>query len=202
MRKVKYAGIQMSCTRDVRENIEKADRLVREAAANGAQIILLPELFENWYFCQERNYESYKLAKPLMENDAVTLEPETSGTDLTYQWLHNDEEIPGAVEKTYTVTAKDQEDCGVYSVRILSQGGTSKTVDVCEIKNVVSAVVPGDLNQDGICSAADLVMLQKYLLGDLELTQEQALRADMTQDQVVNGFDLVRLRLALSEVSE
>ncbi len=57
MRKVKYAGIQMSCTRDVRENIEKADRLVREAAANGAQIILLPELFENWYFCQARNYE-------------------------------------------------------------------------------------------------------------------------------------------------
>lgn len=53
---------------------------------------------------------------------------------MTYQWLHNDEEIPGAVEKTYTVTAKDQEDCGVYSVRILSQGGTSKTVDVCEIK--------------------------------------------------------------------
>ena len=75
-------------------------------------------------------------------------------------------------------------------------------MDVCEIKNVVSAVVPGDLNQDGICSAADLVMLQKYLLGDLELIQEQALRADMTQDQVVNGFDLVRLRLALSEVSE
>lgn len=150
------------------------------------------------------NFDVYsaKQTISLMENDAVTLEPETSGTDLTYQWLHNDEEIPGAVEKTYTVTAKDQEDCGVYSVRILSQGGTSKTVDVCEIKNVVSAVVPGDLNQDGICSAADLVMLQKYLLGDLELTQEQALRADMTQDQVVNGFDLVRLRLALSEVSE
>lgn len=71
MRTVKYAGIQMSCTGSVQENIEKAERLVREAAANGAQIILLPELFENWYFCQERNYESYKLAKPLMENDAV-----------------------------------------------------------------------------------------------------------------------------------
>ncbi len=61
----------MSCTGSVQENIEKAERLVREAAADGAQIILLPELFENWYFCQERNYESYKLAKPLMENDAV-----------------------------------------------------------------------------------------------------------------------------------
>ena len=61
----------MSCTGSVQENIEKAERLVRKAAADGAQIILLPELFENWYFCQERNYESYKLAKPLMENDAV-----------------------------------------------------------------------------------------------------------------------------------
>ena len=71
MREIRYAGIQMSCTGSVQENIEKAERLVREAAANGAQIILLPELFENWYFCQERNYESYKLAKPLMENDAV-----------------------------------------------------------------------------------------------------------------------------------
>ena len=71
MRTVKYAGIQMSCTGSVQENIEKAERLVRKAAADGAQIILLPELFENWYFCQERNYESYKLAKPLMENDAV-----------------------------------------------------------------------------------------------------------------------------------
>ena len=46
MRTVKYAGIQMSCTGSVQENIEKAERLVRAAAADGAQIILLPELFE------------------------------------------------------------------------------------------------------------------------------------------------------------
>ena len=46
MRNVKYAGIQMQCSRSVEENIAKADKMVREAAANGAQIILLPELFE------------------------------------------------------------------------------------------------------------------------------------------------------------
>ena len=56
MRNVKYAGIQMQCSRSVEENIAKADKMVREAAANGAQIILLPELFERQYFCQERNY--------------------------------------------------------------------------------------------------------------------------------------------------
>lgn len=71
MRKLKYAGIQMKCTRDISENIKTADRLVREAAKNGAQVILLPELFENAYFCQERNYDYYRLAKPLEENDAV-----------------------------------------------------------------------------------------------------------------------------------
>lgn len=40
MRKVKYAGIQMQCSKSVEENIQKADHMVREAAAFGAQIIL------------------------------------------------------------------------------------------------------------------------------------------------------------------
>ncbi len=61
----------MFCNRSREENIEAADRLVREAAGKGAQVILLPELFETWYFCQERNYDSYKLAFPVEENPAV-----------------------------------------------------------------------------------------------------------------------------------
>ena len=71
MRKVKVAAVQMRCTRDVNMNIANAEKLVREAAADGAQIILLPELFERQYFCQERQYEYYEFAKPVEENDAV-----------------------------------------------------------------------------------------------------------------------------------
>lgn len=71
MRKVKVAAVQMRCTENVNENIANAERLVREAAADGAQIILLPELFERQYFCQERQYEYYEFAKPVEENDAV-----------------------------------------------------------------------------------------------------------------------------------
>ncbi len=52
--------------------LDEALTLVREAAALGAQIILLPELFENPYFCQEKNYENYSLATKLKENPAVT----------------------------------------------------------------------------------------------------------------------------------
>ena len=71
MRKVTVAAIQMQCSKVVEENIDKADQMVRQAAAQGANIILLPELFERPYFCQERRYEYYAYAKPVMENDAV-----------------------------------------------------------------------------------------------------------------------------------
>ena len=71
MRKVTVAAVQMKCSQNVQENIEKADKMVREAAAKGAQIILLPELFERQYFCQERRYEYYQFAKSVEENDAV-----------------------------------------------------------------------------------------------------------------------------------
>ncbi|MCD7744644.1 MAG: N-carbamoylputrescine amidase [Lachnospiraceae bacterium] len=71
MRKVTLAVIQMQCGTVVSENIEKADRLARQAAECGANVILLPELFERQYFCQERRYEYYHYAKPLEENEAV-----------------------------------------------------------------------------------------------------------------------------------
>ncbi len=71
MKKVTVSSVQMCCSRSREENIETADRLVREAAGKGAQIILLPELFETWYFCQERNYDSYNLATEVSENPAV-----------------------------------------------------------------------------------------------------------------------------------
>lgn len=65
------AAVQMQCSAVVSENIEKADAMVRQAAEQGAQVILLPELFERPYFCQERRYEYYSFAKPVLENDAV-----------------------------------------------------------------------------------------------------------------------------------
>ena len=69
--KITAAAIQMNMTREVSENIAHADRLVREAAGKGANVILLPELFERQYFCQERHYDYYAFAKPTEENDAV-----------------------------------------------------------------------------------------------------------------------------------
>lgn len=71
MRKVTVAAVQMACAADPEQNRRTAAEMVRRAAADGAQIILLPELFENRYFCQERRYESYALATSPAENPAV-----------------------------------------------------------------------------------------------------------------------------------
>lgn len=71
MRNVTAAAVQMSCTTVPSENITHADSLVRIAAEKGAQIVLLPELFERQYFCQERRYDYYKFAQPVEENNAV-----------------------------------------------------------------------------------------------------------------------------------
>lgn len=63
MKKVKVAATQMkSCGFDRGGNIHKAEKLVREAAAKGAQIILIQELFQTDYFCQKMLDENFKLA--------------------------------------------------------------------------------------------------------------------------------------------
>lgn len=71
MRKVTAAAIQMSVPETREMSLDKAEMLVREAAARGADVILLPELFETKYFCQERRYDYYNLASVTEENPAV-----------------------------------------------------------------------------------------------------------------------------------
>ncbi len=63
----------MQCSTELQENLEKAEKKIREAAAEGANIILLPELFEREYFCQQRRYDFYHYAKPAEENEAVQM---------------------------------------------------------------------------------------------------------------------------------
>ncbi len=71
MRNVKVAALQMSCSNCVEENIAKADHLVRQAAAQGAQVILIQELFETLYFCQKEKAEFYQYATEIEQNKAV-----------------------------------------------------------------------------------------------------------------------------------
>lgn len=68
---VKVSAIQMKCVENRNDNIKKAEELIRKAKEKGAQIILLPELFETQYFCQEKKYEHYNLATTVNDNPAI-----------------------------------------------------------------------------------------------------------------------------------
>lgn len=65
MAKVKVGIVQMSCSADKQANLQKAIEKVKEAAAKGAQIVCLQELFTSLYFCDVEDYENFKLAEPI-----------------------------------------------------------------------------------------------------------------------------------------
>ncbi|MFO0265393.1 MAG: nitrilase-related carbon-nitrogen hydrolase, partial [Cyclobacteriaceae bacterium] len=62
---VRVGLVQMSCSADPEQNLQKAVTKVREAAAKGAQIVCLQELFRSLYFCDVEDYENFKLAEPI-----------------------------------------------------------------------------------------------------------------------------------------
>ncbi len=65
------AAIQMSMTQDAGTNLATAERLVREAAARGARIILIPELFEDVYFCKDVDAVHLLRARPVAGHPTV-----------------------------------------------------------------------------------------------------------------------------------
>lgn len=118
MKKVTLGSIQMSMSWDKQETLDKAEKLVRKAASKGAQIILLPELFETPYFCQEKNYDFYNLATTLEENEAIKrFKPIAKELDIvlpisfyerdgnaffnTVALINNEGEVQGIYRKTH-----------------------------------------------------------------------------------------------------
>ncbi|MGE0502640.1 MAG: N-carbamoylputrescine amidase [Rhizobiaceae bacterium] len=57
--------VQFACSDDAAENLATAQRLVREAAGHGANVVVVQELFEGHYFCQEEHPRHFARARPL-----------------------------------------------------------------------------------------------------------------------------------------
>ncbi len=68
---VKVAITQFSMSKKYEDNISKADSLIRQAKAEGAQLVLLPELFEGHYFCQVEDYENFNLAEEFSSSKTI-----------------------------------------------------------------------------------------------------------------------------------
>ena len=71
MSKLCVAATQMTCSWDLPTNLERAEKLIREAAASGARVILIQELFETPYFCIEQDAKHFSLATAIDENQSL-----------------------------------------------------------------------------------------------------------------------------------
>jgi N-carbamoylputrescine amidase len=65
MSKVKVGLVQMSCSSNKEENMQKAIAGIKDAAAKGANIVCLQELFTSLYFCDVEDYDNFKLAEKI-----------------------------------------------------------------------------------------------------------------------------------------
>ena len=71
MREVIVAATQMACSNETDKNVSNAEKLVRQAASEGAQIILIQELFESQYFCMDQKEELFELSKPFDNHPTI-----------------------------------------------------------------------------------------------------------------------------------
>lgn len=82
-RTVHVGLVQMSCQIDPDANLAKAARLVREAAAQGAEVVCLPEMYRSRYFCQTEDHAHFGLAEPLDGPSMQTFARLGADLDLT-----------------------------------------------------------------------------------------------------------------------
>ena len=71
MSKLTVAATQMACSWDRDANVARAEKLIREAAGRGANVVLIQELFETPYFCKDHASRHFDLASPLEGHPAV-----------------------------------------------------------------------------------------------------------------------------------
>jgi N-carbamoylputrescine amidase len=71
MHTVSLAALQFSCTWSREGNVATAERLVRKATAEGANVVLIPELFETPYFCAVQNQDFFRLARPILNHPTI-----------------------------------------------------------------------------------------------------------------------------------
>ncbi|OQY02561.1 MAG: N-carbamoylputrescine amidase [Desulfobacteraceae bacterium 4572_123] len=72
MSEITVAVTQMACSENIGENIEKAESLIKQAAGQGARIILLQELFLTPYFCKDEKKEYFELAREVKNNPVLS----------------------------------------------------------------------------------------------------------------------------------
>jgi N-carbamoylputrescine amidase len=114
MSKINIGLVQMSCTASKEENLQKAVIKVNEAAKKGAQIICLQELFTSLYFCDEENYDNFKLAEPIPGPSTEALTKAAKENQVVIIASLFEKRTPGIYHNTTAVIDTDGKYLGKY----------------------------------------------------------------------------------------
>lgn len=161
------------------------------------RVFLQDMSIENWPSCGsiksgevtlDGTFHVYTAERSLYLKNGETYEitAESNAKAPEYQWLHDGKPIENAVSKTYSIPPANSSTAGLYSVKITSEGGISRTVDVCR---VYPSGVTGDVNCDGEFSIADAVCLQKWLIGR-EIDTADYTQGELDGDGILTVLDL------------
>ncbi len=112
--KVTVAATQMACSWDREANVANAERLVREAAKQGANVILIQELFEAPYFCKDHLAKHFELAVPVAENTAIKRLAKVAKELKVVLPLSVFERAQNAYFNTLVMVDADGETLGIY----------------------------------------------------------------------------------------
>ncbi|MGQ2985238.1 carbon-nitrogen hydrolase [Flavobacterium sp.] len=114
MSKVKVGLVQMSCVAEKQPNLEKAIKEVRNAAAKGAQIVCLQELFTSLYFCDVEDYENFKLAESIPGPSTTALSEVAKELNVVIVASLFEKRAEGLYHNTTAVIDADGEYLGKY----------------------------------------------------------------------------------------
>jgi N-carbamoylputrescine amidase len=114
MSKVKVGLVQMSCSGSKEENLQKAIAGIKDAAANGAQIVCLQELFTSLYFCDVEDYENFKLAEKIPGATTETLEQVAASLNVVVIASLFEKRTQGIYHNTTAVIDADGKYLGMY----------------------------------------------------------------------------------------
>ncbi len=112
--KVNVALIQMSCSADPQENLEKVLSRIEEAARQGAQIISTQELFRSPYFCQTEAHANFELAEPIPGPSTEALSKLAAACGVVIVGSLFERRAPGLYHNTAVVLDADGQLLGKY----------------------------------------------------------------------------------------
>jgi len=114
MSKVKVGLVQMSCSSNKEENMQKAIAGIKDAAAKGANIVCLQELFTSLYFCDVEDYENFKLAEKIPGATTDTLGQVAAACNVVVIASLFEKRTQGIYHNTTAVIDADGKYLGMY----------------------------------------------------------------------------------------